>query len=330
MGSQEVTGLPDERRGARAQPVAGPGVVGRFGEVLLWLEEGEVPSPAVVGGVIGIARSLAEGEDAGSAGERLAAVLRQEPEAVPALALVLPSGDGLHAVVHGWGRVIAEGVDLDGGWVDQPLGWAQELALGRGGGGLRLPAPGDLHDLRRGTAPGGGLAVTLGSRPARPSGATAAGATIKGVLCTQGHFNNPAAESCETCGVGMDRSTRILTDGIRPSLGSLVMDDGTVFDLDTDQVIGSDPEQAGSVADGDADPIVIDDPDGQVAPVHAEVRLVGWDVTLVPRAETFVQTPATSRWAPARLHEAVPLPPGSRIAVGPRTFDVLADAGLAG
>jgi len=338
----------------RVDVLPGPGIVGRFGEVLVWFEEGEERSPAVVAGVLDVARSLAEGGEDAQAGPRLAEVLRGEPLAVPALVLVVPTEDGLRAVVHGWGRVLAEDVDIDGGWADRTLAWTTSLAAGRGGDVLRLPTPGGVHDLRRGTSPGGGLAVTLGARAevpgpasppagAEPDGpapdatppplapaAPAGGAGVKGVVCTQGHFNNPTARSCETCGVSMSQGTRILTDGIRPSLGTLVLDDGTAFELDASHVIGSDPGSDASVAAGDADPIVIVDPTGRVAPVHAEVRLVGWEVVLVPREDTFVRLPGFQRWAPARLDEPVPLPVGTSVSIGPRAFSIHADAGPGG
>ncbi len=77
-------------------------------------------------------------------------------------------------------------------------------------------------------------------------------------------------------------------------------------------------------------PIVIVDPTGQVAPVHAEVRLVGWEVVLVPREDTFVRLPGFQRWAPARLDEPVALPLGTSVSIGPRAFSIHADAGPGG
>ncbi len=62
----------------------------------------------------------------------------------------------------------------------------------------------------------------------------------------------------------------------------------------------------------------------------AEVRLVGWEVVLVPRADTLVLAPGTERWVPARLDEPVPLPDGTRVAIGSRTFTVHLGAAPAG
>ena len=339
---------------ARVQVLPGPGIVGRFGDVVVWLEQAEGASPQLVAKLLDIARSVGDRGDAATAGRRLAEVLCREPQAVPALVLVAPVGDGLQAVVHGWGRVVAGDVEIDGGWVDRTLAWTTSLRAGRGGEALGVAVVAAIHDLRRGTTPGGGMAVTMaprpeGAGPARPPAdadaetesppaeavaappAPAGAATVKGVVCGQGHFNNPSAEACEACGASLSQGTRILLDGIRPSLGSLVLDDGTTFDLDASHVIGCDPERDRSVAAGDADPIVIADPTGQVAAVHGEVRLVGWDVVLVPRAEMFVRAAGSDRWAPARPDEPVPLGDGACVALGPRTFTVHADpAGSAG
>lgn len=143
------------------QVLEGPGMVARFGDVLLWMEESEAGGQAVVVQLLDFARELADGGDARQAGRRVAEVLRRQPEAVPAMVLVASTPGGLQAVVHGWGRVLADGVDIDGGWVDRELGWATALAAGRGGEQLRAPTPGSVLDLGRGSTPGGGAAVIL-------------------------------------------------------------------------------------------------------------------------------------------------------------------------
>lgn len=404
------------------QVLAGPGIVARFGDVLLWIEEGEAAGPAVASRLLELARELADGGDARKAGARVAAVLRQSPQEVPAMVLVAPTTDGLQAVVHGWGRLLADGVDIDGGWADRELPWTTALAAGRGGDVLRVPTPGSVLDLRRGSTPGGGAAVALAAReattaatpglptpvPANPvlpstdlpapmvpapvvaapvvptpvlglpvlpvpddpapapalpvpdpdaaavdpasgasfvrvdlraaparrqplpiggkGGAAAPTVSVKGVACGRGHFNNPIALFCRSCGITMGQITPILQDGVRPSLGTLVLDDGTAFGLDTDHVVGTAPEDDGSVAAGDARAVLVADPTGQVAPVHAEVRLVGWDVALVARAPTFVMAPGSQQWMPAPPGQANPLPAGARVAVGQRTFVVESDA----
>ena len=308
------------------QVLEGPGVVARFGNVLLWMEPGRTGDPAVVGRLLDLARDMAEEGSEELVGAGLADVLNRDPAAVPALVLVVPSAGGLRVVVHGWGRVVAGDVDIDGGWVDREVPWSADLAVGRGGDLLRGPRPGSELDLRRGSTPGGGAAATLSPAPVAPgapSSALPAGAVmVQGVLCVRGHFNNPEAVACRTCAVGLSQDERTLSDGIRPTLGTLVLDDGTAFALNCDYVIGSAPDTDPAVAGGDVHPIALSDPTGQVARVHAEVRLVGWDVLLVALAPALILAPGSPQWAPAPPAEPSPLPPGTSVALGPRTFSV--------
>lgn len=357
------------------QVLAGPGMVARFGDVLLWLEEGGGGGAAVASRLLDLARSLAgDGEDE-EIGAQVADALNRNPTAVPAMVLVTPTSDGIRAIVHGWGRVVTDDLDIDGGWADRRIPWTGALAAGRGGDVLQVPTPGSGLDLRRGSTPGGGAAVTLTQRGSRPGAGTAGapraaaplpvprpvpgavappvapssagpppgaiprfeppvtpgaggtagdapGVLVKGVVCREGHFNNPEALACRTCRLGLNQDGKVLRDGLRPPLGKLVLDDGTTFVLDRDHVVGSAPDTDPSVAGGDVRPVKVTDPSGQVARVHAEVRLVGWDVLLVALAPTFVLAPGALQWAPAPPAEPSPLPPGASVAVGPRTFTV--------
>ena len=101
-----------------------------------------------------------------------------------------------------------------------------------------------------------------------------------------------------------------------------MLDDGTAFGLDTEHRIGSEPHDDRAVVDGQVRTVPVDDPTRQVAPVHAEIRLVGWDVVLVARAPAFVLAPGSQQWAPAPPTQASPLSAGARVAVGQRTFVV--------
>lgn len=388
------------RRMTSVQVLAGPGIVGRYGDVVVWMEEGRGGGGAVATGLLALARALAlvDGPDARQAGARVAEILRSDPEAVPAMVLVAPTPDGIQAIVHGWGRVVADGVDIDGGWADREIPWTTALAAGRGGDLLRVPTPGSILDLRQGSTPGGGAAVALTARegappllpqpeppppiapepeiprpisispplaappiqrtPPQPAATApaafeaidlraapaardplpvggrgdavspAAGITVKGVVCSRGHFNNPIALFCGTCGTSMGQVARILQDGIRPSLGTLVLDDGTAFGLDTDHLVGSAPDA--EAAGGTARPVTLVDAHNQIAAVHAEVRLVGWDVVLVARAPTFLLPHGTQQWTPVPPGQPTPLPAGARVALSQRTFVVESNAQSSG
>ena len=55
---------------------------------------------------------------------------------------------------------------------------------------------------------------------------------------------------CTLCGINMVQQTPALVDGPRPPLGLLVLDDGSVFQLEQDYVIGRQPEGAPEVVSG--------------------------------------------------------------------------------
>ena len=69
--------------------------------------------------------------------------------------------------------------------------------------------------------------------------------------------------------------------GPRPPLGVLVLDDGSVFSLDIDYIIGRDPSQDPDVSAGSARPLRFDDPEGVLSRAHARVVLDDWTVQLV-------------------------------------------------
>ena len=60
----------------------------------------------------------------------------------------------------------------------------------------------------------------------------------------------------------------------------LLTDDGSVFQLDRDYIVGREPSLDGSVASGKSRPLRIADDSGIVSRVHAKVQLDGWRVTI--------------------------------------------------
>ena len=78
---------------------------------------------------------------------------------------------------------------------------------------------------------------------------------VLGVYCKNGHFDDPEARYCAVCGIGMAQLTKTPQQGKRPPLGVLVLEDGSVFQLDTDYVLGREPTLDSSVADGSARPL---------------------------------------------------------------------------
>jgi hypothetical protein len=113
--------------------------------------------------------------------------------------------------------------------------------------------------------------------------------------------------------------------GPRPTLGVLLGDDGAVYRVEGDLLIGSDPA-ADAGGDGLLRPVRLADPGGQLAPAHAEVRLHGWTVRVVDRgsaAGTFVWVAGTESWIRLDPYSPVDLPPGSHLSVAQRVLSFL-------
>ncbi len=114
--------------------------------------------------------------------------------------------------------------------------------------------------------------------PPGTSSYVSAGPIIQGVYCKNGHFDDPEARFCAVCGISMNQQTLVPRPGERPPLGVLLMDDGSVFQLDSDYVVGREPSLDASVAAGQARPLRVADESGIVSRVHARVALDGWRV----------------------------------------------------
>jgi hypothetical protein len=103
-------------------------------------------------------------------------------------------------------------------------------------------------------------------------------ASVEGIYCKNGHFNDPEAQFCAICGISMGKLMKIRQQGKRPPLGVLILDDGSVCQLDADYVIGREPTLDSAVADGRARPLRLMNVSGVVSRLHARVELDGWQV----------------------------------------------------
>jgi hypothetical protein len=101
---------------------------------------------------------------------------------------------------------------------------------------------------------------------------------VTGIYCKNGHFDDPEARYCAVCGIGMAQLTKVPQEGRRPPLGVLVLDDGSVCQLDTDYVIGREPTLDKAVAEGRARPLRLGGAPDLVSRIHARVELDGWNV----------------------------------------------------
>ncbi|SDK66221.1 FHA domain-containing protein [Nonomuraea jiangxiensis] len=142
---------------------------------------------------------------------------------------------------------------------------------------------------------------------------------VYGVDCKNDHFNDPRSPYCAVCGIALVHRTLVPYKGPRPSLGVLILDDGTALPLESDYLLGRDPERAPEVAGGSARPAKVTSPDGSVSRRHLRVALDGWDVNLVDLGSvngTQIQPPGDPNFYDIPPNEPVTIAPGTTVRVG--------------
>jgi hypothetical protein len=180
--------------------------------------------------------------------------------------------------------------------------------------------PDDKPPPRRAPLPVKGKPHSGAAGPGRPR-IGAGGGHVRGIKCARGHFNDPRVAFCRLCGLRMNQ-TKEMSEGERPPLGFLVLDDGTTLVLAADLVIGRDPRNSASVRTG-ATPVCLSDSVGRLSRAHAEIRLIQWDVAVIDLASTngtFVKPPGNEQWlrlTPRRPHL---LAAGAEVQIGGRTI----------
>ncbi len=145
---------------------------------------------------------------------------------------------------------------------------------------------------------------------------------VRGLACGVGHVNRVDAPYCSACGRRLQGTVNLVT-GPRPSLGTLIFDDGSAFGLEHGYVIGREPGGDAAVRSGVAHALPLDDPERAVSRVHAEIRLDGWDTLIVDRGSangTHVAVPGGSAWQRLAPDVPVVLADGWSVAIGRRTF----------
>ncbi|WP_433716239.1 hypothetical protein ACQP2U_21105 [Nocardia sp. CA-084685] len=222
---------------------------------------------------------------------------------------------------------------LEGGAVRPPIGggsagkaapWERASAMG-----MRNLAPRNAVSSvgeRRRVGLRKGTRSEIGVPEVSPNGVGDNGrAVVRGFMCSRQHLNDPRVSFCAACGIRMDQLTCVLTEGVRPPLGLLMLDDGTSFVLDNDIVLGREPEHAEAVRRG-ARPIRLPDSSGAMSRAHVEVRLVEWDVAVVDQGSangTYIRMPGHQDWIRAMPNQLTMLVAGAQILLGGRilTFD---------
>ncbi|RBQ18943.1 hypothetical protein DP939_17280 [Spongiactinospora rosea] len=142
---------------------------------------------------------------------------------------------------------------------------------------------------------------------------------VLGVDCKNDHFNDPRVPYCAVCGIALVQRTLVPYQGPRPPLGVLLLDDGMTLRLDTDHLLGRDPERAAEVTSGQARPAKVTSPDGSVSRRHLRVALDGWDVNLVDLGSvngTQIQPPGDPNFYDIPPNEPVSIAPGTTVRIG--------------
>lgn len=174
-----------------------------------------------------------------------------------------------------------------------------------------LPGPPE-----RGTPP---LDPELRRRTEATAKGTALTVKVMGFKCARAHPTDPRAAFCSVCGMPVDQ-TQPLIEVVRPPLGILVLDDGSTYLLESDSVLGRDPEHSEPARRG-LTPLPVVDNSGGMSRAHAELLLVNWDVTLVDRGSTNgtrTRTTGFRDWVRIPPHQPVVLVPGTEILIGQR------------
>lgn len=129
----------------------------------------------------------------------------------------------------------------------------------------------DAPTIRSAPGTGAPAAPVPGAAPA------GTGPTVLARECPHGHVNPPTAGSCLTCGAELSGEPRPVP---RPSLGTMRLSTGPVYELDRNAIIGRQP--SASRVQGAALPRMVQVPSesGDISRSHAEVRLEGWHVML--------------------------------------------------
>ncbi len=146
---------------------------------------------------------------------------------------------------------------------------------------------------------------------------------VRGVYCKNRHFNDPRQLFCAVCGINMVQQTPVLVAGLRPPLGVIVLDDGAVFQLDSDYLIGRDPAADERVRSEEVRSIAVQDQSNQISRVHARIELRGWDPVLIDNDSTngtYVNPPKTADWVRLPTGGEHVLTQGTRVRVGHRTL----------
>lgn len=283
------------------QLAGGDGLIGRFGDVVVYTVCNDDPAAAL----ISVVASAARNPHAGAVlADQLGPAAFGDARSV-SFGAVVPSAEGTHVLLRG--RVSArietqQGTyglsgESDPRWVRQLLPGAVLKAELSGGHSGLTPIP--RTDLRAGVVPGGGF-LLLGPAPA----AQAAPAKPESDATER---ISSAPEEVATTQL-TPRAAPVQTAFASTTAGVLSTPDGAAYLLDRSYVVGRAPLSDDAVRSATASPIVVQY-DPYISRVHAYITVEGSEVFVrdaSTTAGTFIAAPGASEWtqistAPTKL-----------------------------
>lgn len=311
----------------RCEIVPGPGFVARWsGGVLAAAGPGAADLIAEV--VEGAANSIADTpQRAELINARLDAAIARGTTAAAVL-LFAPDGSIVHQAQRGTATVVTD-----------PEPW---LAIEPG----FTAEPNPILDLSHGVVPGAAVHIRPRGRQATPPRPAASEPTeaadanravmedlgkttarplpllsnrVLGVQCPRGHFNRPGITYCSVCGGSLAHLQAQLVEGPRPSLGTLVADDGSRYELHGSYIIGREPQ----AVPGTLDALALDH--HTVSREHARIDIRDWDIVVTDLGSTngsFVWNHELQQWQRLGQGVSTVIGPGISLAFGQRIISV--------
>lgn len=117
-----------------------------------------------------------------------------------------------------------------------------------------------------------------------PAQTMPAGPTVSAVDCPAGHPNPAGAIACRVCGATV--AHQVARDIPRPILGTLRLSSGDVIALDRGVLLGRAPDPPAGSPREQPHIVRLPSPDNDISRNHVEVRLDGWQVSVVDLGST--------------------------------------------